>query len=67
MITEVKERTINRDIAGTCYCFDAIVKDGEVTDIDNLYTSRRPHLKTVTIETYIVFLQEVLQAIKETS
>jgi len=57
MIKEVKERQV------LCGYYGAVIRDGKVTSITKIEPDSP---SKVVVEEYIAFLEEVLQAIKET-
>ena len=65
MIKEIKERRVSTSISkGQIFplTFDAIIRDGKVTSLDAIVSF--PNVNQ--IQSYITFLQEVLEAINQT-
>ena len=66
MITEVKERQIEEPVPGHSYStFKARVRDGEIKELGTL--EKGCSWNTERLQAYISFLQEVIEAIKQTS
>ena len=65
MITEVKERQISEPVPGRNHDpFWAVVRDGEVTELDCL---EEKVLNPEKLQAYIRFLNQVIEAIKQTT
>ena len=64
MIAEVKERGIKVNIGKVW--FYATIRDGVVTQLDELYGIYAHSPSKEKIAGYIIFLQEVLEAIEQT-
>ena len=63
MIKEIKERRVSTSVKNKHYqSFDAIIRDGKVTSLDAIVSF--PNVNQ--LQSYITFLQEVLEAINQT-